>query len=240
MKLTFKDFLGESINDKGILKAVFVVGIPGAGKSYTVKELKGSISPRIVNTDRATEFLAKTKNLMASSKTWPVMRDSAHRITENALLNYLNGLLPLFIDGTSSNASSILQRAGILESLGYDVGMVFIDTPLDTALDRAAARERKVDPEFIKQVHADSEANKKFFSSKFEFFKEVKNGHGELNDEALLEAYRKVSGFFTSPLLNPVGARTLEKLKAAKQGYLMPTILDKEELQKKISIWYRK
>lgn len=240
MKLTFKNYIAESIQDKGILKAVFIVGIPGAGKSYTVKELKGTISPRIINTDRATEYLAKSMNIQANPNSWPKMRDSAHRITANALHNYLNSMLPLFIDGTSSNASNILHRAGILESLGYDVGMVFIDTPLDTALDRADKRERKVDPNFIKQVHAESEENKDFFKGKFRFFRELKNGHGEMTDETLLEAFRKVSGFFNEPLANPVGKRILVDLKEAKQGYLIPTILDKEVLQKKISGWYRK
>ena len=35
--MSFEQFLlNESINDKGILKAIFIVGLPGAGKSYTV------------------------------------------------------------------------------------------------------------------------------------------------------------------------------------------------------------
>ena len=58
--MNFEEFLlNESINDKGILKAIFVVGLPGAGKSYTISNLKGQISPKIVNTDVALEFLSK-------------------------------------------------------------------------------------------------------------------------------------------------------------------------------------
>ena len=55
---TFKQFISESINDKGIFKAVFVIGLPGAGKSYTVSQLRGSVSPKVVNTDIAAEFWA--------------------------------------------------------------------------------------------------------------------------------------------------------------------------------------
>ena len=59
MRTSFKQFMSESIEDKGIFKAIFVIGIPGAGKSYTVSKMNGAVTPRVVNTDRATEYLAK-------------------------------------------------------------------------------------------------------------------------------------------------------------------------------------
>ena len=69
--MNFEEFLlNESINDKGILKAIFVVGLPGAGKSYTISNLKGQISPKIVNTDATLEFLSKKTNIPANSETW--------------------------------------------------------------------------------------------------------------------------------------------------------------------------
>ncbi len=72
------------------------------------------------------------------------------------MFQHLNGMLPLFVDGTSNDISNVLSRAGILESVGYDVGMVFIDTTLDAALSRADQRgkeiNRHVDPKFIEKV----------------------------------------------------------------------------------------
>lgn len=49
--MNFSKFLTESINDKGKFKAIFIIGIPGSGKTYTISKLKGIISPRVINTD---------------------------------------------------------------------------------------------------------------------------------------------------------------------------------------------
>ena len=243
--MRFKEYLmTESINDKGILKALFVVGIPGAGKSYTLKQLNGTIQPRVVNTDRATEFLSKKFDMPSNSETWrSFFRDRTRPITSGALNNYLNSMLPLFVDGTSNDVSNILSRAGILESIGYDVGMVFINTDLDVAIDRAKKRgadiNRHVDEDFIKKVHEISEENKVYFKGKFSFFREVSNNPGELDDAAIAKIFTQVSKFYAEPLDNPVGVRTLEKLKAEKEGYLVPTIFAQADLKKKADGWYR-
>lgn len=244
MKISFKQYIEESRNDRGILKAVFVIGIPGAGKSYTVSQLKGAISPKVVNTDRATEFLSKKFDMPSNNQTWrSFFRDKTRPMTVNALYNYLNGMLPLFIDGTSNDVSNILGRAGILESVGYDVGMVFINTSLDVAQERATQRGtdigRHVNPEFIEQVYKLSEKNKEYFKGKFSFFKEVSNDPGELDNAAILKLFRQVSGFYDEPLNNPVGQRTIEKLREKKEAYLVPTIFEADDLKKKVAGWYR-
>lgn len=242
--ITFKQYVSESINDAGILKAVFVVGIPGAGKSYTIGQLKGTIAPKIVNTDKATEFLSNKFDIPSNSDTWKsFFRDRTRPITKGALMNYLNSILPLFVDGTSNDLSNILGRVGILESIGYDVGMVFINTDLDVALERAKKRgeeiDRHVDAEFIKSVHDLSEKNKEYFKGKFDFFRIISNNPGELDDAAIDSIFKEVQSFYNQPVKNPVGERTLEKLRAAKQGYLVPEIFAKDDLKKKVDGWYR-
>lgn len=240
--ITFKDFIHESINDKGILKAIFVVGIPGAGKSYTVSQLQGTVSPKVVNTDSATEYLSRKFNKPANSENWPFFRDKSKHITGSRVANYLNSMLPLFVDGTSNDTSKINKRVGILKSIGYDVGMVFINTDIEVAKERAVSRaldiNRTVDPAFIEKVHAESEQNKEYFKGEFKFFKEVSNNPGELDDAAILKIYRSVAGFYESPVTNPVGVRALEKLREAKSGYLVPTIFDKAHLEKEVTGWF--
>lgn len=242
--ITFKQFMSESINDKGIMKALFVVGIPGAGKSYTVSQIKGSVSPKIVNSDISTEFLSKKLGVPANSENWKMLfRDNTKRMTRGLLTNYLNSMLPLFVDGTSNDLSNILGRAGILESVGYDVGMVFIETDLEVALDRAKKRgeeiDRHVDEDFIKKVHELSQENKTYFQNKFSFFREVNNNPGELNDQTIAKIFKQVQSFYNEPLENPVGIRTLEKLREGKETYLVPTVFEKDDLQKKVEAWFR-
>ena len=240
---TFKHYLAESINDRGILKAVFIIGLPGSGKSYTADKLKGSIQPRIVNTDVATEHIANKLNITVAPEYWDIFKDDAHRISKSRLQHYINGMLPLFVDGTSNDISNILHRIGILESVGYDVGVVFVNTSLDTALARIHQREktlnRTVDTEFVKMVHDINEKNASYLKSKVSFFKQIDNDHGQLDDAALTAAYKQVIGFFDSELQNPVGVRALEKLKATSTAYLVPEVHSMETISKKIDGWYK-
>lgn len=240
--ISFKEFIIESIEDKGILKAIFIVGIPGAGKSYTAKKISGSVSPRIVNTDRATEFLIKKMGKNSTEDNWPEFSDKSHHLTQVALSNYINSMLPLFVDGTSNDASNVLHRAGILESLGYDVGMIFIETSLQTAIDRANARikhtGREVSTDFIKAVESRAKENKEFFETKFKFFQTINNDEGELTDKSLKKAFVKVQQFYNSPLANPVGKRFIEKMKEEKVKYLTD-IIGPDVIKKKVEGWYR-
>lgn len=244
--ISFKHFVSESINDKGIFKAIFVVGSPGSGKSYTVSKLKGVISPLVVNTDRATEHFAAKFKTTISSENWPEYRDSAHRITKAQLYNYINGMLPLFVDGTSSDVSNILHRIGILESVGYDVGMIFVDVKLETAIARAEARAkligRKVDEEFIREVHSKAQENKSFLKTKISFFREINNDDKDtvLTNEEMNHAFGAVQGFFGRPVINPVGKRAIEKIKNESQKYLTPTVMSEGDLSNKVNGWYKR
>ena len=240
--ITFKEYLMEGINDRGIFKAIWVVGAPGAGKSYTVKKLSGGVMPRVVNTDKSAEHVSKKLNAPITSDNWNLFKDTTHKMTKESLAQYLNGMLPLFVDGTSNDTSNLLHRMGIVESLGYDVGLIYVSVPLDVALDRALKRaaeiKRHVDPEFIKQVHAEAESNVKFLRSRVSYFKRIEN-NGELSDEMMQDAYKATQSFFDAPVANPIGKRTLEKLKENKQKLLVPTIIDDELLRNKINGWYK-
>ena len=240
--MMFRDYIAEGIEDRGILKAVFVVGIPGAGKSYTVSRLKGTISPVVVNTDKATEWLAKKLGISAKPENWPMLRDSAHRLTRSQLELAVTGMLPLFVDGTSSDASNILHRAGILESLGYDIGIVVIDTDIELAMKRVQDREEKtgrgVSPSFVKKVSDQAADNHSYFEGKFEFFKRIRND-GALDDAALQKLFTQVQGFYTQPVNNPVGKRAITTLQAEKAKLLVPVVISKESLRKRLESWYR-
>lgn len=240
---TFRDFLRESANDKGAFKAVFVIGIPGAGKSYTVKKLSGVVSPRVVNTDRVAEYISSKTGTPITSQTWGSFEDRSLHLTKVSLTNYLNGVLPLFIDGTSNNISNLLHRIGILESLGYDVGVVYVKTSLETAIKRTQERAEKigrfVDEDFIRSVYKKTEDNANFLRTKAAVFKQVDNDSMELDNDTMHKAFVGVQNFFASPISNPIGKRFMEQMKQDKDPYLVPNIISKEVLDKKIEGWYK-
>jgi hypothetical protein len=243
MAITFKKFISESINDRGLFKAIFVIGLPGAGKSYTVSKLKGTASPMIVNTDRASEFLSRRNGTKITKDTWSHFQDKTHKMTKASLENYINGMLPLFVDGTSNDVSKILHRMGILESIGYDIGVVFVHASLETAKRRAKEREEKigrsVDEDFIEHVHFQNKENAGFLKSKVSFFKEVENDVDGINDEVLTAAFKAVQSFFLAPHQNPIGKRAIAEVLACNDKYLVPCAITKEELHEKLEGWYK-
>jgi hypothetical protein len=222
--------INESINDKGILHACFMAGHPCAGKSYTLDRVNsGSVDARIVNTDKFFEFLGMTGDVIDKSK----------QLTKKQLVLYLNSMLPLFIDGTASNPNAIMRRSGILESLGYKTGMVFINTDIDTAMKRLDYRRRKVPTDFLKKTFDKMDELKPFYKNKFQFFMEIKNNWDELDNNVINDASNAVASFFSSPN-TPIGDSIIKNMKKNHWKYLTEGAFSFEYLNKLVSIWYTK
>ena len=226
--------ISEGINDKGIFKACFMCGHPGAGKSYTLTKIKsGIIEPRIVNTDKAFPLFKKYWN-----KEWGKISTKVKTINSNQLTGYINSMLPLAVDGTANNPSAVLKRVGILESFGYDVGMVFVNTSLETAIERASKRERQVDKDFIARVYNQVNKAKNFYRGKFQTWIEVDNNEGELNNEVITHAFKFMSSFYNSSINNPIGQEYKETMIRNGLKYLSPEIISLDKIKKGINSWY--
>jgi shikimate kinase len=226
-------YLTEGIEDKGIFKAVFLAGHPGSGKSYTLDRIKsGQIEPRIVNTDKFHEHYKNAE--------WANIGDKVMKLTKGQLVLYLNSMLPLAIDGTSGSIQAMLRRRGLLESMGYDTAMVFVNTDLETAIRRVQGRDRKVPEEFIRESFKKVNENKKFYRSKFDTFIEVDNNDGELTNKIIKHAFNFLTSFYNAPVKNLIGKRTIKKMKLNTWKYLDPNVMSRDEIKKIVSVWYRK
>ena len=224
----------EGINDKGIFKAVFMAGHPGAGKTTVLNSVKsGSIEPRIVNTDKVFPMFKKYWN-----NDWGKIKNKVKTINKNQLAMYINSMLPLAVDGTAGKPSVVLKRVGLLEFFGYDVGMIFVNTSLETAIERASKRERQVDHDFIVSVHKEVNAAKNFYRGKFSTWMEVNNDEGMLTDKVIVDAFKFMGHFYNGPILNPVGKQYKEELIDAGEKYLSPTIMSMEKIKNTIDAWY--
>ena len=235
MKLLKYLELNEGIQDKGIFKAVFMAGTPGSGKSYTISKIKsGKIWPRIVNTDKTFPLYKEDW-----FNNWNKISNKVKTINKNQLALYINSILPLFVDGTSNETSTVLRRTGLLESFGYDCAMIFVNTDLETSLERASKRERKVDPEFIKQVYDQTEKAKSFYKSKFQTWLEINNNEGELTNKVIINAYKKVSQFYDSSIRNPIGKEYKKVMLENGWKYLDPNIKDLNNIKSLVDAWYQ-
>lgn len=233
--------LQESVNDKGLFKAVFICGIPGAGKSYTTGKLTdGAIQPRIINSDKVYEFLGKkgAADITDADGAWQEVGSKVMQTTSNMLAQYINGMLPLFIDSTSSDPANLLRRKGILESFGYDCALVWVDVDLDTALARAAQRERDVPEKFIRATYEHASKAREYLMSRFDMVLPLSNSDGQLTDAVLQQAFKSTSAFFRGELQNYVGINTLEQLNKAGEKYLVPTVRSAQQINHVVSAWY--
>jgi predicted kinase len=227
----YPEGLCEGIEDQGIFKAVFMAGTAGSGKSYTLSKIKsGSIEPRIVNTDKFKEFFGKwDKPTVLKSK----------KLTASQLYLYLNSMLPLFVDGTSAWSDTLKRRRDILSEIGYDTAMVFVSVPLEVAIKRARERKRPVPEDFVREAYQELNKLKSSLKSKFKLFIEINNDEGELTNDVILKAYKKISFFYSSPIKNPRGNETIRLMRENGWKYLVPNVYDKQELQSLSNKWYK-
>lgn len=237
------EMLNESVYDKGIFKAVFFSGIPGAGKSYTIEKITdGSIEPRIVNFDKYLEFLGKKAGVKDVGKHTDIIDrsflDRSKIMSMTAFSLYVNSMLPLFIDSTSNRINRTLFREGLLSSFGYDTAMVYVNTPLEKAIERVRSRERTVPVSFIRSVYDSMQENVNYYKNRFPTFLEINNDEGEFDDKAILKAYKSISGFFREDIENPIGRRNRDVAEKTS-GYLTPGVYkDVSEIKRKLTNWY--
>jgi len=200
--------LQEGVYDPNILKAFFLAGGPGSGKSYVVRQTTGGLGLKIVNSDKAFEKYLKDANLslkMPDEEKYdrdPV-RAKAKKITQKQKSNYVEGRLGLIIDGTGKNYAKISDEATRLKQLGYDVHMIFVNTSLDTALERNKRRSRSVPESLVIKSWKDVQSNIGKFSQYFrQNFVVVDNN--DTDEDVMTPEYKQIKSLALAKISNPL------------------------------------
>jgi len=210
---TFHD-LQEGVYDPNILKAFFLAGGPGSGKSYVVKRGTGGLGLKIVNSDDVFEKYIKDAGLsmkMPKSEEEPreVLRQRSKTITKKKLDNYVEGRLGLIIDGTGKDYDKIATQATGLKQLGYDVHMIFVNTSLETALKRNAKRERTVPRSIATKSWKTVQSNMGKFSQYFrQNFIVVDNNDSD--EDVMGPVYKQVMSLAKKKVQNKTGLNWIQ------------------------------
>ena len=210
---TFQD-LQEGVYDPNILKAFFLAGGPGSGKSYVVKRGTGGLGMKIVNSDDIFEKYLKDAGLsmkMPKSEEEPrdKLRDRAKAVTKARMGNYVEGRLGLIIDGTGKDYDKIAKQATQLKQLGYDVHMIFVNTSLETALKRNAERERTVPRSVATKSWKTVQNNMGKFSQYFrQNFVVVDNNDSE--EDVMGPVYKQVMSLAKKKVQNRTGLNWIQ------------------------------
>ena len=173
-------------------KAIFMAGGPGSGKGTLLKKVGAyDTNFKVVNVDdifepllkaKAIELKLPEKELMNLDHPEREIRSQqgklfvqAQRETKEKLRELIGLSADIIIDGTGGAYKQIAKSKEMLEDVGYDVAMMFVDVDLPTTLDRNEKRlalgGRKVKPERVEKswnsVHKHKEAYGRLFNNNF-------------------------------------------------------------------------
>lgn len=192
--------INEGVNDPGIFKAVFLAGGPGSGKSFIVgKTGLVGLGLKLVNSDPLFELGLKKAGMTTTpediySNKGQAIRDKAKTLTKNRQSLYLNGRLGLVIDGTGKDYEKIQKQKIQLEQLGYETAMIYVNTDLETALERNRLRDRSLPDDQVKSMWKAVQNNIGKFQNLFgKNFHIVDNSNESNYESAILATYRKIS-----------------------------------------------
>ena len=196
--------LQEGVYDPGIFKAFFLAGGPGSGKSYVTSRITPGLGLKNVNSDTAFENALKKAGLSLDmppeeEELRDVIRIKSKRLTEKQLGLYLKGRLGLVIDSTARNFVRIETAKSALTRYGYDSYCIFVNTNLDVALARNAARPRKVPIDIVKQNHKEVQENIGKLQRLFGMKNFIVIDNNKANDDILEKAYKMVRKLVKNP-----------------------------------------
>ena len=243
LKKTLKVELVEGINDPGILKAVFLAGGPGSGKTYVAKGLFGipdriNVSQsgmKMVNSDKELKFLLNKYGFGTDLDSLPDevfanltspkdpqysgLRNFAKDLTKERQRLYMEGRLGMIIDGTGDDFAKISAEKKELEALGYDCYMIFVNTTLEVALKRNENRDRVLPRSIVEASHREVNKNVGGFQGLFggsNFL--IVDINQDLKEEAAIKRFnmlvkKGLSKFIRRPIKNKRGLSWMRKNK---------------------------
>ena len=211
---TFKE-LQEGVYDPNIFKAFFLAGGPGSGKSYVVAKTTKMFGMRIVNSDDVFEKLINKAGLSLDLRAMePETRDKirarAKDITKARMGDiktgeggYIGGRLGLIIDGTGKDYDKIEGQMRVLQRLGYESHMIFVNTSLDVALARNEKRPRKLPESLVVKSWNNVQKNIGKFSQLFKN-KFIIVDNNDPDEDVILGVFRRVKALANKKVTNGI------------------------------------
>ena len=201
------------------LKAIFMVGGPGAGKTNVGKGLQlGRRGYKVVNQDIALEAMKKEAGLPAKESDYTAEQRStrsklgaaARKAAVAKFDKYAAAGNGMVIDGTGASYNATTKKIKALQDAGFEVHMVVATTPLETAIERNRARTERSLPDFVV---------KKTYESVQESLKKYREDFGdrlyEINTETI-EYGKPLPNDFLQQVYAGINANKVNKIDATE------------------------
>jgi cytidylate kinase len=220
-----EQLIDEGPNDPAIFKAVFLAGGPGSGKSYVATKILSGLGLKPVNSDEIYEYLAYKQDIdlgnpdEVASDQGQEVRDRAKQLSDKRQNIYIDGRIGLIIDGTGKDVQKVKDQSRTLKTLGYECSMIFVNTNLQVAQERNAARARTLPMDMVQQMWQKVQENIMKFQQVFgaRDFHVVDNSGG-LEDPERKEnfdnVYKSIRAFINSPPSSHIAKKWLDAEKS--------------------------
>ena len=213
---SFIQHLSEGVYDPGIFKAFFLAGGPGSGKSFVTHSAFAGTGLKVVNSDTTFERNLKKANLslnMPDEEAYfrDLIRKGAKKVAIAQLDKYVQGRLGLVIDSTGRDYDVIARNHNMLQQLGYDCYMVFVNTSLEVAMVRNTERERTVPPEIVKNNWNTVQQNIGKFQRLFGQQKMIIIDNNKADEKIITNVYKQVAKFVKKPVDNHIAKQWIRK-----------------------------
>jgi predicted ABC-type ATPase len=210
------EFVDEGRFDKHLMKAIFVVGAGGSGKSSIADAMFGGTGLKVINADKHLERFLRELEIPPREvgKHYGLFRQ-AREMMKKEFKHYSHQRLGLIVDSTGWDYQRVANPAQRLRALGYDLFMVVVRVPLEVAISRNRARAEKggrfVPDSFVEDAWYGLEKNLKRYTRFFG----PKNMHIIENDTEI-EDVDWVS--IVKPKLHAIGQKILARPLKNKVG----------------------
>ena len=192
--------LQEGVYDPNIFNAIFPAGGPGSGKSYVVKRSSGGLGLKILNSDdiyekdleKAGLDIGKPEDIF--SDEGQEIRAKSKRLTKMRRDSWVDGRLGIIIDGTGKDLSKIGRQKKLLDQLGYETMMIFVNTSLETAQIRNKERARTLPEKSVEQMWNNVQKNIGAFQSLFGSKNFIIVDNNDAGEDIFNKVFKRIRG----------------------------------------------
>jgi shikimate kinase len=220
----FKQIIQEGVYDPGIFKAFFLAGGPGSGKTYVTHRSTGGMGLKLVNSDtRFERYLIKAGLSLKMPDKESALRDplraQAKKVTGDQMDRYIQGRLGIVIDATGRDYGIISRQKSLLQMLGYDCYMIFVNTSLEVALERNRIRTRRVPENITKKSWQAVQNNIGKFQTTFGRSNFIVVDNNNASEDILNKLWTRVRGLVRAPVRSIIAKRWMQmQLDLKKRG----------------------
>ena len=190
----------EGVYDPNIFNAIFLAGGPGSGKSYVVRKTTGGLGMKIVNSDEIYEKDLEKAGLdigkpddIFSDKGQEIRLRSKQKTKARQGL-WVDGRLGVIIDGTGKDVAKISRQKALLDQIGYETMMIFVNTSLETAQIRNKERKRTLPEKSVEQMWNNVQKNIGSFQSLFGSRNFIIVDNNDAGEDIFNKVFKRIRG----------------------------------------------